>query len=192
MRRSRSETMPERKNKNQWTSIILIFIITFAITNFIFRTVVASVKVVGDSMYPTLHDQDYGYVDLMTFKASGIERFEILVINEPSLNELIVKRVVGLPNETISSYGGNLYINGEIINQPFISQTQRLATQISTITLGESEYFVLGDNRQNSTDSRAFGPIQESEIFARGFLKMGECSDFNCSVIFYQWPEFIN
>lgn len=175
---------------NRISNILLTIAIIVGLSGLAFNFIFVSIIVEGASMEPTLHNLDYGYMDTKLFHLTGIDRFDVVVIDRGH-ETFYIKRVVGLPGETISSYGGELYIDGVAIDQPFIDEAARDSTIIVSRTLGENEYFVLGDNRQNSIDSRSFGPIDFSTIVARGLILTGECSDSNCSSVDYQWPEWV-
>lgn len=132
--------------------------------------------VLGISMEPTLHDNDAVFVEMISVYLKSFERGDIVTIEAEGMEgyggtEKIIKRIVGLPGETISFTDGYVYINGVILSEPYL--TTGLMTYISTegvnkgydnITLGEDEYFCLGDNRGSSLDSRVLGPIPLSRI----------------------------
>lgn len=175
---------------NRITNVLLTLAIIIGLVGLGFNFVFVSIIVEGASMEPTLHDLDYGYMDTKLFHLTGIERFDIVVIDRGH-ETYYIKRVVALPGETVSSYGGHLYIDGVVIDQPFIDEAAQLSTVIVSRTLGENEYFVLGDNRQNSVDSRSFGPIVFDDIVASGLLLTGTCNDSNCTSVDYTWPEWV-
>lgn len=120
------------------------------------------VKVSGKSMYPTLQDGEVGVVNLIKARTGAIKRFDIVVVKSDYLNENIIKRVVGLPGETVEYNGTKLYINGEVVEEPFLSAVY--TADCSAVTLGDDEYFCVGDNRTNSIDSRLIGTIKSTEI----------------------------
>ena len=113
--------------------------------------------VIGDSMNETLHDGDNLIVDKLTYKFRDPKRFEIVVFPpkcEP--NTLYIKRIIGLPNETVQiDGGGNIWINGEMLYEDYgRDRILDPGLAIEPIVLGADEYFVLGDNRNYSKDSR--------------------------------------
>lgn len=120
------------------------------------------VKVSGKSMYPTLDDGEVGIVNLIKARTGSIKRFDIVVVKSEYLNEYIIKRVVGLPGETVEYNATKLYINGEVVDEPFISDVY--TADSGPVTLEENEYFCVGDNRTNSIDSRSIGTIKSTEI----------------------------
>lgn len=175
---------------NKVTNFLLSIAIVMGLAGLAFNFVFVSIIVEGASMEPTLHDLDYGYMDTKLFHITGIDRFDVVVIDRGA-STYYIKRVVGLPGETVASYGGNLYVDGVIVEQDFIEESARNSTLFIATTLGENEYFVLGDNRSNSIDSRTFGPIDQSDIVASGLIRTGTCSTSTCSGVSYHWPEWI-
>lgn len=140
---------------------ILIIIIVVVIRTFI----MTPVKVDGDSMYNTLSDNDI----LILYKLSSIERFDIVVLKETDNNETIIKRVIGMPNDKIKIRNNKIYVNNKIIEDEYAyGQT----SDYDEITLGEDEYFVLGDNRLISKDSRYFGAIKKDDIKGKAIFRL--------------------
>ena len=150
--------------------VILIGCIVFGIYHFC----VIPVKIQGISMENTLHDQDIALIHSYDLKREDLRRFDVVVIDSEAMNEKIIKRVIGLPHETVQLKDDILYINGESVEQPFLNKKfvlQKLDehktkhyTSDFQITLEDDEYFVLGDSRLDSTDSRHFGPVRFEEI----------------------------
>ncbi len=128
--------------------VVVVLIRTFIIT---------PVRVDGDSMKNTLKNGDI----LLLYKLSSIDRFDIIVLDEEKDNEKIIKRVIGLPGETVAIKKGKIYINDKVIDDEYAyGQT----SDYNKVTLRDDEYFILGDNRLISKDSRYFGPIKDNEI----------------------------
>lgn len=144
-------------------NVILSLLLVFLITTFITRPV----RVSGRSMYPTLHDGDYGFSNVLSVKLNDIKRFDIVIIYIKETKEYIVKRVIGLPNETIEYVDNKLFINDKEINQPFLSYDVH-TSDFEKITLGKDEYFCMGDNRSVSKDSRFYGPFKKDFIKCKG------------------------
>lgn len=140
--------------------------------------VIKPVQVKGSSMYPTLKDGDYAVSNVIGTATGNISRFNIVIVYLPEKNEYIVKRVVGLPGETVEYTGDQLYINGEPVEEPFLSNEYKatykvdnktnFTSDIAPITLGEDEYYCLGDNRPRSSDSRVYGAFCKSQIKSKG------------------------
>ena len=128
--------------------VVVVLIRTFIIT---------PVRVDGDSMKNTLKNGDI----LLLYKLSSINRFDIIVLDEEKDNEKIIKRVIGLPGETVAIKKGKIYINDKVIDDEYAYGE---TSDYDKVTLEDDEYFILGDNRLISKDSRYFGPIKENEI----------------------------
>ena len=128
--------------------VVVVLIRTFIIT---------PVRVDGDSMKNTLKNGDI----LLLYKLSSIDRFDIIVLDEEKDNEKIIKRVIGLPGETVAIKKGKIYINDKVIDDEYAYGE---TSDYNKVTLKDDEYFILGDNRLISKDSRYFGPIKEKEI----------------------------
>ncbi len=128
--------------------VVVVLIRTFIIT---------PVRVDGDSMKNTLKNGDI----LLLYKLSSIDRFDIIVLDEEKDNEKIIKRVIGLPGETVAIKKGKIYINDKVIDDEYAYGE---TTDYNKVTLKDDEYFILGDNRLISKDSRYFGPIKDNEI----------------------------
>jgi signal peptidase I len=205
--------------KKLWTlvsSVIFIIIIVIG-GGIIFHNVYYTpVKIVGGSMEPTLRDQEFGIMDTTDFALENIRRFQILIIKpQENLDRYIIKRVVALPGETIvlanhEGQAGSLFINDGYLAQSFIpyagyqqltcSNSNALACDVA-ITLDETSYFVLGDNRGSSFDSRMIGSIQYDQIVGVLFAIEGTCSDdgnlsetgadlSSCSLRQFTFPRF--
>lgn len=124
------------------------------------------VQVQGTSMYPTLKSGERGISFLVG--TNSFNRGDIVVVDVDG--RYLVKRVVGLPGEKISAQNGKVYINGERIEEPYISSN--VFTSDFNSEVAADEVFCLGDNRENSVDSRRYGPFKFDAIKAKGFLPL--------------------
>ena len=177
--------------------VIICLVVAKLITSFVFL----SVMVDGNSMHSTLKNGDKGITDGLFYKISGIDRFDIVILEKENFDEKLVKRVVALPGETIRYEKGVLYINDNVVEEYFISEA--VAKQTLTLygndtfecKLGNDEYFVLGDNRGNSTDSRYFGPVKKHQIKGVGIMLFASCKTVTdngtCKGIKLRWPKFV-
>lgn len=124
------------------------------------------VNVSGPSMEPTLHDKDKGYV--ARWKKFYVQRGDIVLAKSKDVNNnslMVIKRVIATPGDTIEILDGEVIVNGILINEDYsIKETIEL-TNLEEITLGEGQYWIMGDNRNNSTDSRRYGPIDRKAIY---------------------------
>lgn len=136
------------------------------------RTFIATpVRVDGDSMNKTFKNGDI----LILYKLSKINRFDVIVLHEEKDNEKIIKRVIGMPGDTVAIKDGEIYINDEKIDDEY---AYGMTSDYERITLKSDEYFILGDNRLISKDSRYFGPIKEKEIKGKVVFRIFPFSKF--------------
>ena len=152
-------------------SWIWSFIVAFIIVGGVYFFLGRPFTVSGASMYPTLHNGDR----MVLSKVGDIHRFDVVILKAPDENVEYIKRVIGMPGDTVEMKSGVLYINGKKVDQPFIN-TEVLAKQtvfmddftLESLTgetkVPEGKYFVLGDNRGVSKDSRMIGFIDRSAI----------------------------
>ena len=117
--------------------------------------------VLGHSMEPSLHESDRLFVSNVDVMTDTISRGQIVVLSAPGDNETVVKRVIGLPGETVEIYDGLVYINGAPLHESYIHERMRFSGRWE---VGANQYFVLGDNRNNSRDSSEYGPVDISRI----------------------------
>lgn len=136
-------------------------------------------EVSGDSMEATLSDGDNLIVDKLTYRFNDPQRFDIIVFPfQHAEDTYYIKRIIGLPGETVQiDMSGFIYINGEVLDESYgleIIRPENVGIASEPITLGEDEYFVLGDNRNNSTDSRTdiVGNIHKDDIIGRAWMRI--------------------
>ena len=146
---------------------IILPAIVLAVTIHLFLA--QATVVYGQSMEPNLHPLERLVIEKVSYRLHPPKRFDIVVVDLPIMDELLIKRIVGLPGETVEIRDGILYIDGQPVPEP----EERFAdgTNLAPVTLGPDSYFVLGDNRANSNDSRVFGPIHRSNIVGRAWLR---------------------
>lgn len=142
---------------------VLIIIAVILIRTFI----ITPVRVDGASMDQTLED---GQI-LLLYKLANIDYGDIVVLDEEKEGEIIIKRIIGMPGDTVSIRDNTIYVNGEEVEEDYAYGE---TSDYEEITLDDDEYFILGDNRPISKDSRYFGPVKEDEIIGK--------------VIFRLWP----
>lgn len=143
-------------------------IIGFALGWICMRFIGSSFYVTGTSMEPTIHDEQRCFLNKVTDYADSYNRCDVVVVEEASVNsKYIIKRIIGLPGESISIHDGHVYVNGDILDEPYITCEMAdydIYKYYNNVILEEDEYFIMGDNRNVSSDSRVFGPIKESQI----------------------------
>ena len=159
--------------------LLVVLLVTYLIVNYVGQRT----QVVGSSMESTLSDGDNLIVDKITYRFQDPERYDIIVFPfKYEKNTYYIKRIIGLPGESIRiDNNGVIYVNGEIMNENYGREViLDPGVAKNEITLGEDEYFVIGDNRNNSTDSRdpMVGNIHRDDILGRAWLRIWPLSKF--------------
>jgi len=151
--------------------MLLLAVVTIALVRyFLFKPF----YVKGQSMEPNFHENNYLIIDELTYRFRAPERGEVVVLHSPTNNDYYLKRVIGLPGERVKIDDNKIIIYNEanpegiLINENYLDQ-QTTGTMVQT--LDSDEYFVLGDNRGASYDSRRFGPVKKEEIVGRAWLR---------------------
>lgn len=166
---------PRLKTPNMLMEIISTIIFIIAVT-VLFDLAIPRSLVDGHSMEPTFHGDDRLVVSRVHYLLGAPQRGDILVFNSLEADRvMLIKRVVGLPGETVEMRGQAIYINGQALDEAYIKEPCRInRCSDRTWELAEDEYFMMGDNRNNSRDSRRFGPVPLSKIVGQ--------------VVFRYWP----
>lgn len=152
--------------------IVLIIALTWIVVTFVGQRT----EVSGSSMETTLSDKDQLIVDKMTYRFRDPKRYDIVVFPyQYQDNTYYIKRIIGLPGETVQILSGMVYIDGMRLDEHYgneIMENPGIAEE--PLTLGEDEYFVLGDNRNNSSDSRAsdVGLIHRKDLIGRAWIRV--------------------
>ena len=118
-----------------------------------FKQIVLPVQVEGNSMFPTYHDRQVNYVNRLAYQHAPPQRGDVVAIRLAGPSVMLMKRIVGLPGETICFQNGLLLVNGVKIDEPYLKHHSP-APDLDSVTLGASEYYVIGDNRMNSDRGR--------------------------------------
>lgn len=174
-----------KEQEQKWTaemvlreifSMILYVIIVFGVCFLIITFIGQRTRVIGSSMESTLSDGDNLIVDKITYRFKEPARFDIIIFPFQYEEENYIKRIIGLPGETVwINNNGEIYINGILLKENYGLETMLYSGAAATpITLAEDEYFVLGDNRNNSTDSRfdVVGPVHRKDIIGRAWMRI--------------------
>jgi signal peptidase I len=157
----------------EWGMVLLVAVaVAFGIRTFVVQTF----YIPSQSMEPTLMVGDRILVDKLSYHLHAVHRGDIVVFGKPALETTpgvtdLVKRVIGLPGDTVSSQDGRVYIDNKPLAEPWLP-SGTVTSGITTQTLGPNEYFVMGDNRGDSSDSRVFGPIPGSLIIGRVVVRI--------------------
>lgn len=158
-------------------STSLYLLVVLCLTYLVIHFVGQRTQVSGSSMEPKLSDEDNLIVDKITYQFKEPERFDIIVFPfQYKEDTYYIKRIIGMPGETVYIDGeGQIYINDEVLDESYGKEVIQDAGRASTpITLKDDEYFVMGDNRNNSTDSRdiSVGNIKRDSIIGRAWLRI--------------------
>lgn len=178
---------------------IKVFVVSAIVILLFVNFVAHPVRVDGRSMYPTLKDGEFGFTNVGGVLLNGVERGDIVVVTmeEEGQKTHWVKRVIGLPGDTVSCVNDVVYINGKVLDETkYIDPDYRQSLvdkfgyfnkvpnadntnveDFEEVKLKDDEYFVMGDNRPYSKDSRYVGPVKKSQIFAKKMLVLLPISD---------------
>ena len=162
----------EEKPKKTLKQEIISWVVTLAtaiVLALVIRTFIFEpIRVDGSSMADTLHNGEITFTFKTGYLFNDPQRQDVVICRYPNRKEYFVKRVMGIPGDTIAILGTTVYINGQPVEEPYLTaQRNRFDHTMLPITLGENEYFVMGDNRDNSNDSRNLskvGPITRDMI----------------------------
>ena len=126
------------------------------------------------SMSPTLEVDDRVLVNKLSYDLHEVNRGDVVVFHSPRQSgeaKDLIKRVVGLPGDTLESRNGHLVVNGRLLEEPYLQASEQ-TDDLERVIIPSGHVFVMGDNRDNSSDSRVFGPVAESLIVGRAFVKV--------------------
>lgn len=159
--------------------LLVVLVLTYLVITFVGQRT----EVSGSSMEPTLSDTDNLIVDKLSYRFHDPKRFDIIVFPfRYSEETYFIKRIIGMPGETVRiDEAGNIYINGDLLEENYGREVIQYAGRAyEEIELAEDEYFVLGDNRNDSTDSRMpeVGNIHRSEIIGRAWVRIWPFDEF--------------
>ncbi len=147
--------------------LLFLLVLTYGSYCAISRFLVQSVKVVGASMVPTLHDTDRYLLNRWVLLVRSPRPSDIVVLRDPSDNGFSVKRVIAVSGDSVSLQEGKVFVNGHLLAETYLrpgTETFPYNAISQTFRCGKEQYFVLGDNRGNSIDSRAYGPVPRANI----------------------------
>ncbi len=134
-------------------------------------------KVSGSSMFPILHDGDYLITEKISYRLGDPNRGEIIVLKNPKdESQDFIKRIIAVPGDTIKIENSQVFVNGGAVSESYLppntpTHSGSFLTEKNTIKAGPNQYFVLGDNRNHSSDSREWGAITKQEIVGKAFFR---------------------
>lgn len=164
----------------QWAvAILVVVILGYSLVTF----GIQSVTMIGQSMDPALANQDVVLINKRAYTFQNPKRYDIIAfkLKEDTESYFNIKRIIGLPGETVQIKNGKIFIDGNVLTDlPFEDLIMTEGLAVDTVTLGENEYFVIGDNCNNSEDSRFvnIGNISEKEISGKVFFRISPRSEF--------------
>jgi len=176
MEKHKPQFRPKLRLPSFWGELLQTIIFVVLVT-VLFDMAIPRSLVDGKSMQPTFEDADRLVVSRVHYLIGSPERGDIIVFNSVEAYDaelMLIKRVIGLPGEHIEIRDHQVYVNGVLLDEPYIKEPCTALCSNNEWVLGKDEYFVMGDNRNNSRDSRRFGPVPITHIVGR--------------VVFRYWP----
>jgi signal peptidase I len=176
--------MKEKKStlKKYLKYIVLDILIAAAVSIFLITYVASAYKIEGNSMQTVLNDQERIIISKLAVKNGNIDRCDIVVLRKPDEpSRSIIKRVIGLPEEIIEIREGDVYINGRKLPEPYLKKQKDImfrSINMKPLLIQKNHYFVIGDNRAVSQDSRFFGPVPENYIYGKTIFRYWPLSKF--------------
>ena len=179
--------MSNKKEKSVLRGVLswVLYIAAVVVLSFLCVTFIGQrTKVIGQSMFPSLYDGDQLIVDKISYRFREPKRFDVVVFPyRYEENKRFIKRIIGLPGETVQIKDGEVYIDGQKLEDPFSGGTGGMndpGIAEDPVKLGDDEYFVLGDNRNNSKDSRFtdVGPLHKDDLIGRAWVRIYPFSEF--------------
>lgn len=157
--------------------VIETFVIALAIFVLMYLFLFQPHQVKGNSMYPNFHDQEYLLTDKITYRLSEPKRGDVIIFKAPKHEEYdYIKRIVGLPGDTVKIENCHIFINNQPLEEDYLSENVctsagRFWQSGKSLTLSADEYFVAGDNRPYSSDSRDWGTVPEANIVGKAWFR---------------------
>ena len=161
-----NSSLPQlRRELRSWTRDLAVALgLALVIIIFLYQPV----KVEGTSMAPLLTDQERIFINKFVYRFEPIERGDVVVFWYPlDRSKSFIKRVIGLPGETIEIRGGRLYVNARELGEPYVPAMYLDGSNYGPVQIPVGNYFVIGDHRDSSNDSRVFGPVGRPYIYGK-------------------------
>jgi signal peptidase I len=164
--------------------VLVAFIIMVGFRYFVAEPFIVS----GQSMVPSYHDREYLVINKLAYRMGEPKRGDVVVFHFPKdTSQYFIKRIIGLPGEKVKVEGGNVVVyneqfpEGKVLNEPYLSSGNITFGKEDIVSLGSDEYFVLGDNRLQSSDSRVWGVLPKHDIVGSAWLRVFPLGSFGKS-----------
>ena len=163
--------MSEGGTERSFLSVVIeyaiIFVVAFALAYLLQNFVFGNFVIRQHSMEPNFYESDRVFINRLVYKVSNPKPGDIVILIDPmGSQDDFIKRIIAGPNDTFAMKNGDVYVNDKKISEPYIARDKAVDT-VGPIRIGPGEYFVMGDNRTVSQDSRRFGPVTKSEILGK-------------------------
>jgi signal peptidase I len=165
--------MAESRFKHFFKYVVIDILLAALISFFLINYVVSAFRIDGDSMEPLLRAGERVLISKLAVRHGNLRRFDIVVTYKPDEpDKSLIKRIIGLPGEIIEVRGGQVLINDKLLKQPMVDgAVSRSPEDMKALLIPRGMYFVMGDNRGVSFDSRLFGPVPEKYVFGKAFFR---------------------
>jgi signal peptidase I len=163
-----SQSTPASPSSSGWKLWIRDLLFSAAASVLIITFLYQPVRVEGTSMLPQLVDQDRLFINKFVYHFAAIERGDVVVFHYPRDPEKsYIKRVIALPGDRLRIDHGGVYVNGKLLKEPYVPEAYRDTKSLDAMVIPPDEYFVMGDHRSISSDSREFGPVKRDLIYGK-------------------------
>ena len=167
--------MTTSRIKHFFKYVVIDLLLAALISFFLINYVVSAYKIEGDSMKPLLCDQERILISKLAINRENLHRFDIVVLFRPDEpDKSLIKRIVGLPEEIIEIRSGEVFINDKLLKQPLPNdnpEAMKSPDDMKALLIPNGMFFVMGDNRRISLDSRSFGLVPQKYIFGKAFFR---------------------
>jgi signal peptidase I len=159
--------------------LVEILFIGVAVFVLVYLFIGQPLEISGTSMEPTLHDKEMIIAEKLSSKMAKLERGDIIVFKQPENRTIfVIKRIIGLPGETVHlKQGEAITVNGTSLTEKYLKKESPFTGEEITITVPQGSFYLMGDNRKNSTDSRKWGPIPQEDIVGKAVLVFNPISE---------------
>lgn len=153
--------------------ILEVIVLAVGIFLIVYLLILRPHKIKGQSMHPTFPDAEYLLTEKVSYYRNDPQRGDVIVFKPPISEDEFIKRVIGLPGDTVRVEGGKVYVNEKLLKEDYIkvdTNPSAFLAEGQTYTVPAGNYFVMGDNRPHSSDSRAWGPITKKVITGKAWV----------------------